>query len=73
MSSNGGFTVYNFSTALGTGPSAAGCVVVNRRQDVILPSGRQQFSVKRVGCTRQVQSEKITLLLCQVECINTKY
>lgn len=35
-----GFTVYNISAASGTWLTAAGHVVVNRGEDVRLPSGR---------------------------------
>ena len=67
-----GFTVYNISTALLTWLTAAGHVVVNRGEDVRLPRGRQQFSVKRVGGTNKLRPESKLLLLCQVECMNAK-
>ena len=39
----GDHTVYNISTDWGTGMSAAGRVVVNRGEDVRLPSGGSNF------------------------------
>ena len=47
---NWDFTVYNISTAMRTGPSAVGRVVVDV-EDMSLPIFREQCSMKRVSRT----------------------